>query len=329
MLRLVTSLDGSFDDVIIGMIPALPRHVEQFARYLSAHCAIAVENLRTTESMHKGTCYLCSSRDTLLLRGHGDGTLKAEFAGRGGDFPPELVIDTVFRDLASIVAERAIGVVIANDDDDRFDSLAAIRNAGGLGVVKSVADCMDHGALVALMNAGSVLEQGSPECEPFQELQEDELVEANDSPSDAEASDFGQAVALRDSFYGYVAGIDIIEYLQFVLLTGKPVVVEVCSPCGAVGQIYARNGRVLHAHCGDVQGEQALYKCLGFRGGSFTNRPWREPARVSINQQGDLILMEAVHRKDEAQSSSGLTHGHPAHEFRSRAVTSCHGTWPD
>jgi hypothetical protein len=51
--------------------------------------------------------------------------------------------------------------------------------------------------------------------------------------------------------------------------------------------------------CGDLEGEEALYRCLGFSGGSFSSLPWREPERVTINKPGELLLLEAARRRDE------------------------------
>lgn len=105
-----------------------------------------------------------------------------------------------------------------------------------------------------------------------------------------------------DSFSGSIQGIDILEYLQLVILGGQNTIVEVYSS-GARGKIYVKNGVVCHAAIGELQGEEALYRCLSFRGGSFANRPWQEPKVVTINKPGDFLLMEAVRKRDEG---SGL-----------------------
>jgi hypothetical protein len=105
--------------------------------------------------------------------------------------------------------------------------------------------------------------------------------------------------ALQEDFCGYVDKVDIIEYLQFVLLSGKPTVLEVFSENGETGRIFVRNGNVAHAVCRRLEGQEALFKCLTFRGGKFVNRPWSRPAKITIHKPGDQLIMEAARRRDD------------------------------
>ncbi|MBI5570202.1 MAG: PAS domain S-box protein [Desulfomonile tiedjei] len=106
------------------------------------------------------------------------------------------------------------------------------------------------------------------------------------------------------AFSGRVDGIDLLEYMQLVMLTGKPVVVEVLLRNGLRGLVFVDKGRFLHATCGGLEGEDAIYSCLSFSGGSFSNLPWRDPERVSINKPGEFILIEAARRRDEMRTST-------------------------
>jgi hypothetical protein len=112
-------------------------------------------------------------------------------------------------------------------------------------------------------------------------------------------------VSLRDTaFFGTVDGIDFLEYMQLVMLSGKSVVVEVLQKNGVRGLIFVDKGRVLHATCGDLEGEEALYCCLSFSGGSFSNLPWREPEYATIDKPGEFVLIESVRRRDEMKTNS-------------------------
>jgi len=102
-----------------------------------------------------------------------------------------------------------------------------------------------------------------------------------------------------ESFSGSVEGIDIIEYLQFIMLSGKKMILEVTSNGSGCGTVYLSNGRVLHATCGDLDGEEAVYRCLGFRGGKFSHLPWRDPKKVTIDKPGEFLLVEAARKRDE------------------------------
>jgi CheY-like chemotaxis protein len=104
----------------------------------------------------------------------------------------------------------------------------------------------------------------------------------------------------RSSFTGTVEGVDIIEYLQFVILGGRKTILEITSSIGTAGRLYLVNGTVMHAECGVLQGEQALYRCLSFKDGTFSHLPWVEPERISVGKPGDFLLMEAMRKRDEA-----------------------------
>lgn len=108
-----------------------------------------------------------------------------------------------------------------------------------------------------------------------------------------------KAVVTQPSFSGSIHGIDILEYLQLLLLSGRKSVVEIVSRHRLKGILFVDKGAVLHAECGQLEGEKALYKCLSFNGGTFSSQPWREPAKNSINKPGDLLLFEAARRRDE------------------------------
>lgn len=119
----------------------------------------------------------------------------------------------------------------------------------------------------------------------------------------------------KAAFSGRVEGIDILEYIQLLILSGKPVVVEVILRNGGRGLLFVDKGRVLHAVYGDAVGEEALYQCLNFGGGSFVNLPWYAPERVTIDKPGEYILIEAARRRDEFKASEQRDWGAKTDDF--------------
>jgi CheY-like chemotaxis protein len=111
---------------------------------------------------------------------------------------------------------------------------------------------------------------------------------------------FLQCSNSRSSFSGTVEEVDIIEYCQFVILRGRKAILEVTSSAGTSGRIFLANGRPVHAVCGVLQGEAALYRCLAFKQGTFSDKPWTEPEKETINKPGEFLLMEAIRKRDEA-----------------------------
>jgi CheY-like chemotaxis protein len=112
--------------------------------------------------------------------------------------------------------------------------------------------------------------------------------------------------ANRNSFSGSVGEIELFEYVQLMLLTKRRMVLELRASSGAVGTLFLDNGNVMHATCGNTEGEEAFFRCLAFEGGSFTTLPWRAPPGTSVPSRGDFLLMEAARRKDEAQHEGRL-----------------------
>jgi hypothetical protein len=89
--------------------------------------------------------------------------------------------------------------------------------------------------------------------------------------------------------------------MQLMMLSGKQAVVEVVSREGERGLLFIDSGSVRHAKCGELAGEDALFRCLSFAGGTFANLPWTEPEETTIHKPGDFLLMEAARKRDEAK----------------------------
>jgi len=114
--------------------------------------------------------------------------------------------------------------------------------------------------------------------------------------------DMEQLLALispAQAFSGRVQGVDILEYIQFMLLTGNKTVVEVRSQEGRCCRIFMHSGNVLHAVIGDITGDEAFHQCIQFEGGTFSHLPWTEPEQRTIMKPGELLLIEAARLKDE------------------------------
>ncbi len=106
------------------------------------------------------------------------------------------------------------------------------------------------------------------------------------------------------AFSGELLGFDILECLQFMLLTGKTMILNVTSTEGVSGEIYLKDGQVWHAESGDIQGEPALYKCMSLEQGNFSCLPWREPETRTIFQAAECLLFEAARIRDEMRGTS-------------------------
>jgi CheY-like chemotaxis protein len=108
-----------------------------------------------------------------------------------------------------------------------------------------------------------------------------------------------RAAEKNTSFSGSVDDVDLIDYLQLIMLSGKQTLLEVISREGLRGLLFVDSGRVVHATCGSLEGEEAFYRCLTFQAGNFSSQPWRFPERITIDRPGEFLLVEAARKRDE------------------------------
>ncbi|MFH1118027.1 MAG: ATP-binding protein [Pseudomonadota bacterium] len=104
------------------------------------------------------------------------------------------------------------------------------------------------------------------------------------------------------AFSGLIEGVDLLEYMQLLLFNGRKVVLEIVSRVGSSGRIYVDKGDIRHAECDGLEGEEALFKCLTFKGGSFSTHPWKRPKRYTIKKSGQALLIEAARQRDEMRN---------------------------
>jgi len=104
-----------------------------------------------------------------------------------------------------------------------------------------------------------------------------------------------------ESFAGRAEEIDLLSYVQFLVLERRKTVLEVSSFEGSRGEIFINGGEILHARFGDARGERALFQCLALKGGSFAHKPWHLPESATISRQADSLLFEAARVKDESK----------------------------
>jgi len=108
------------------------------------------------------------------------------------------------------------------------------------------------------------------------------------------------ATGPQSGFRG-VMQVGLQDVLQMECLSRKSSILGV-SAGNRRGQIYISDGAIIHAECGQLQGEMALYCLLGLSGGEFKLQPFVEPARRSISGQYEFLLMEAARLNDENNS---------------------------
>jgi len=109
--------------------------------------------------------------------------------------------------------------------------------------------------------------------------------------------------APQEGFRGVMRRVGLQEVLQMECLGRKSSVLEVFTG-NARGRIFIRDGEIVHAETGSLQGEVALYSLLGLRGGEFNLLPFTPPPDRTITGQYEFLLMEAARLSDEQSGES-------------------------
>ena len=109
----------------------------------------------------------------------------------------------------------------------------------------------------------------------------------------------GDQASERDTgFAGTLKNIQIDDLIQMCCLSMATLSIRVArdNHCGIV---FIREGEVVHAVCGDIAGEEAFYRILGWARGRFETIGERYDGENTVNKSHEFLLMEAARRNDE------------------------------
>lgn len=69
---------------------------------------------------------------------------------------------------------------------------------------------------------------------------------------------------------------------------------------GKAGDIFFKDGGMIHAETGDLSGDEAIYSLLSWENGSFRLKMGAEPANLTIHKGWSSLLLEGMRRIDES-----------------------------
>jgi CheY-like chemotaxis protein len=109
----------------------------------------------------------------------------------------------------------------------------------------------------------------------------------------------------EEGFRGVLRRVGLTDIIQMECLSRHSVVLYVSTQAGH-GEIFIKDGSIIHAQAGELTGEPAFNHVLGLKGGEFDLRPYTEPPAQTIEGQWEFLLMEAARQVDEqAEESAG------------------------
>jgi CheY-like chemotaxis protein len=103
----------------------------------------------------------------------------------------------------------------------------------------------------------------------------------------------------RTRFAGRVQDMPVVDVIQTIEISRKSGVIQFVGDRGRQAAIYFRDGRVIDAEAGALQGEDAVYRLLTWSEGEFevVFRTVRRREVITVSSQG--LLMEGMRRLDE------------------------------
>ncbi len=102
------------------------------------------------------------------------------------------------------------------------------------------------------------------------------------------------------AFQGSLKELPLPDIIQLVSVSGKTGAFTLKSG-DSTGQIYLRDGQIVHADVGELSGEEAVYELAIWTEGDFVFTPGREVETTTIQKSNTNLLMEAARRIDEWQ----------------------------
>lgn len=105
----------------------------------------------------------------------------------------------------------------------------------------------------------------------------------------------------KTRFSGSLTEMGVVDLLQTIDVSRKTGVLFLIAHDDKRGAIFFDSGSVIHAHVGDLEGEEAVYRLLLWREGNFDLefRPVRDDGENTVRLPTPALLMEGMHRIDE------------------------------
>jgi two-component system, chemotaxis family, protein-glutamate methylesterase/glutaminase len=156
LLRIIPRLSAEFQDVVACVILTAERYTRPFVDYLAANAAVPVLPFEPGTAFESGACYIASGERRPVLARSAPNILFPEMRFAGVEESGLGPIDALFISLAELVGNRGVGVVLSGPGKDGADGIAAIRKAGGIGVIQEITNCMNPSMPLAVLAKGSV-----------------------------------------------------------------------------------------------------------------------------------------------------------------------------
>lgn len=107
----------------------------------------------------------------------------------------------------------------------------------------------------------------------------------------------------EEGFRGVLRRVNLQEVLQMECLSRNSSILEVAAG-NEIGEIFVKDGVILHAVAGKQKGEPAFNYLLALKGGEFRLKSFEEPIEQTITGSWEFLLMEAARMRDEVRQDA-------------------------
>jgi len=122
--------------------------------------------------------------------------------------------------------------------------------------------------------------------------------------------------ALRDTgrFRGMLTGISLSDVIQIKCMSGVTAALRVTEGTRQ-GIIFFQNGEIVHALCGELDGEEAFYEIFSFAQGQLDTVTSTDLPEPTIFKPYFALLMEGARRQDEQMVNGAKAHPEEGGKF--------------
>ena len=111
-----------------------------------------------------------------------------------------------------------------------------------------------------------------------------------------------QALHQGSSFEGKVSGLQLTDIIQVNRLSQASTALRIRAD-GAEGTLYFSEGSIVHATCGDLEGEEAFYRIINFKGGQIEAFFPPTLPETTIDTPVDVLLLKGTMMADEQEQA--------------------------
>ena len=112
----------------------------------------------------------------------------------------------------------------------------------------------------------------------------------------------------QEKFRGTLSDLHVSDIIQLKCMSRATAVLEFTGPRGEKARVFFEDGQVRHATAPGKEGLTAFNEIVTWKGGTISEVAKAGPSPGTINQDWQVLLVEAMRTADERETASGVAH---------------------